>query len=146
MVLRQAGLAVTSNAPLPGHATGDAGNIVVDLGADEFTVGRPHPMIEPAVRAPLLAEALADDTCAVVLLDVVLGHGAHADPAAAVAAVVRQADPNRPCVIASLCGTPGDPQRIDAQARTLRDADVVLAPSNADAAALAAAIGQARQA
>jgi len=145
VVLRQAGLAVASNAPLPGHASSDAGNSILDLGADEYTVGRPHPMIEPAVRSPLLAEALADDECAVVLLDVVLGHGAHVDPAGAVAAVVDAAAADRPCVIASLCGTPGDPQGFESQAQKLRDAGVVLAPSNADAAALATALGRARQ-
>ena len=143
-VLREAGLEVRSNAPAgtPGDAADGpgAGHTILDLGADEYTVGRPHPMIEPAVRTPLLAQALADDACAVVLLDVVLGHGAHEDPAGAVADVVRGAGTHRPCVIASVCGTPGDPQGLDAQCRALRDAGVVLAPCNADAAALAAAV------
>jgi len=149
-VLRGAGLRVRSNAPLgpgadggagPGNdADAEGGHILLDLGADEYTRGRPHPMIEPGVRSPLLAEALADPRCAVVLLDVVLGHGAHPDPARAVADAMRAAPAGRPCVIASVCGTAADPQGYERQARTLREAGVVVARSNADAAALAAAV------
>jgi len=76
----------------------------------------------------------------VVLLDVVLGHGAHADPAGAVAAAVREARAaaGRPMTfVASVCGTATDPQGFDAQARTLRAAGVLLAGSNAAAARLA---------
>ena len=74
-----------------------------------------------------------------VLLDVVLGHGAHPDPAGAVAAAVREArPPHRPMAfVASICGTAADPQGFDAQARTLREAGVLLAGSNAAAARLA---------
>jgi succinyl-CoA synthetase alpha subunit len=145
VVLHAAGLRVHSNAPLHAAARADAPNTLLDLGADEYTLGRPHPMIEPAVRTPLLAAALADAQCAVVLLDVVLGHGAHADPARAVADAVRAAGADRPCVIASVCGTAADPQRRDDQVRALEHAGVVVAESNAAAAALAAAVGAMRQ-
>ena len=66
---------------------------VIDLGDDRYTAGRPHPMIDPAARAARIVQAAADPTVGVVLLDVVLGHGAHADPAGAVAAAVREARP-----------------------------------------------------
>ena len=113
---------------------------VIDLGDDQYTAGRPHPMIDPAARAARIVQAAADPTVGVVLLDVVLGHGAHADPAGAVAAAVREARAaaDRPMAfVASICGTAADPQGFDAQARTLREAGVLLAGSNAAAARLA---------
>jgi FdrA protein len=64
---------------------------VIDLGDDQYTAGRPHPMIDPSARAARIVQAAADRTVGVVLFDVVLGHGAHRDPAGAVAAAVLQA-------------------------------------------------------
>lgn len=138
LVLRRGGLAITSNAPAPGIEKRGAreGHLLLDLGADEFTLGRPHPMIEPAVRTPHLAEALADARVGVVLLDLVLGWGGHPDPAGAVVEAVRRA-PRRPLVIASVCGTDDDPQNRAAQVAKLEAAGILVAPSNAQAAELA---------
>ena len=140
-ILRRAGLDVASNAPIPGAAPLAAGNsppppaghALIDLGADEYTAGRPHPMIEPAMRSGALAETLADPTVAVVLLDVVLGTGSHPDPAAPIVEVLGAAPPARPPVVASVCGTELDPQDHDAQRRALEAAGVHVAESNADA-------------
>ena len=133
-VLAAAGFRVASNAV---GATRSV-HTVIDLGADEYTVGRPHPMIDPAPRTAKLREALADPEVAVVLLDVVLGLGAHDDPARPVCDAVPEA--RGPAVVASVCGTGDDPQDYARQAAMLADAGVIVAPSNADAAALAAAI------
>jgi FdrA protein len=113
------------------------GRSLVDLGADELTRGRPHPMIDTGLRDSQLAEALADDTVGMVLLDVVLGRGAHADPAAGIAEQLDAATAPPP-VVASVCGTDADPQGRSEQVETLREAGVVVAPSNAAAAAVAA--------
>ena len=114
---------------------------MIDLGADEFTRGRPHPMIEPAVRDQPLADALADPAVGVILLDVVLGHGAHPDPAGHLAGVLAGRD-HGPPIVASVTGTDRDPQPRSAQVRTLTEAGVIVAESNADAARMAiAAIG-----
>jgi FdrA protein len=112
---------------------------VLDLGDDQYTAGRPHPMIDPGARAARIVQAAADPTVGVVLLDVVLGHGAHPDPAGAVAAAVREArGVDRPLAfVASICGTTADPQGFEAQARVLREAGVLLAGSNAAAVRLA---------
>ena len=67
------------------HASAGRRDRIIDLGADEFTRGRPHPMIDPAVRTDKLRAALADASLAVILLDVVIGFGAHADPAGQIA-------------------------------------------------------------
>jgi FdrA protein len=108
----------------------------IDLGADEYTRGRPHPMIEPQLRNEHVRAALADPAVGAVLLDVVLGFGSHQDPAAVLAQEKLSAKP----VIASVTGTEQDPQVRSRQVATLRAAGVVVAPSNAHAAELAAAV------
>jgi hypothetical protein len=118
----------------------------LDLGSDEFTVGRPHPMIDLSARAQRIVQEAADPEVAVVLLDVVLGYGAHPDPAGALSGVIKEAreraasDGRTLAVVASICGTDGDPQGFEGQRRTLLEAGVVLASSNAAAARLAADI------
>jgi FdrA protein len=111
---------------------------MIDLGDDAFTRGRPHPMIEPAVRDAPLAAALADPNVGVVLIDVVLGHGAHPDPAGHLAQALAGRRDGVP-IVASVTGTDADPQPRAAQVRKLEAAGVVVTDSNADAAAIAIA-------
>lgn len=142
VVLMQAGLKVRSNAPVPGAcsaARGTDGHLLLDLGDDAYTRGRPHPMIEPEPRDAMLAQAVSDPRVAVVLLDVVIGYGAHADPAGSVAAALARTRRRRALVIASVTGTEADPQGYTRQVARLREAGVLVAGSNAEAAALAAA-------
>ncbi len=115
-----------------------AGHEFLDLGDDEFTVGRPHPMIDPRLRNERLVQAAADSDTAVLLLDVVLGYGAHPDPAGALLPALAAA--GGVVVIASVCGTAADPQGLARQSALLRQAGVLLAPSNAQAARLAALV------
>jgi succinyl-CoA synthetase alpha subunit len=144
VMFRQAGLKVASNVPVPDASTVAAdpsAHVMLDLGDDVFTRGRPHPMIDPLVRDGPLAESLADPAVGVVLLDVVLGYGAHADPAGHLAGMLAERD-RSPLVIASVTGTDADPQSRAAQVETIANAGVIVAPSNADAAGLAiAALG-----
>src|SRR4029450_4693960 len=69
----------------------ETAHVVVDLGAEEFTQGRPHPMIDPSARRPYLLEVAGNPEVAVVLADVMLGWGAHADPAGVLAAAWQEA-------------------------------------------------------
>ena len=141
IVFRNAGLTVTSNVPAPGASMTDArdGHVMIDLGADEFTRARPHPMLEPIVRDAPLAEALADPSVGIILLDVVLGYGGHSDPAGHLAAFLAGQD-RHPVIVASVTGTDADPQPRAAQVQRLAEAGVIVANSNADAteAAIAA--------
>ena len=107
---------------------------VLDLGEEEYTQGRPHPMVDLGIRLEKLEQALADDGVGCVLLDVVLGYGAHPDPAPELAAAI---DAGGPTVIARVCGTEADPQDASRQAAVLREAGAIVAPSNAAAARLA---------
>jgi FdrA protein len=121
---------------------------VIDLGDDVYTRGRLHPMIDPSSRIERIAAVFDDPETAVLLLDVVLGHGADADPAGALAAVIADglarlhADGRDLAVVASVCGTEADPQCSSAQTRMLEQAGVAVLPSNAAAARHAAAILQ----
>jgi hypothetical protein len=120
----------------------------IDLGDDAFTIGRPHPMIEPSLRLPRLLSEAADPEVAVILLDVVLGYGSHPDPAGLTAPAIKEAIATAAAqgrhlvVIAYVCGTEGDPQPKALQEKILVDAGAILAESNARAAWLAAAIAQ----
>ena len=116
---------------------------MIDLGDDEFTRGRPHPMFEPGVRDAPLAEALADPRVGLILLDVVLGYGGHLDPAGHLAAFLAGRG-GRAVIVASVTGTDADPQPRDAQVQKLVDAGVIVADSNAAATEAAiAALGAA---
>lgn len=141
-ILRASGETVASNAPIPGvPAAGDAasGHLLLDLGSDEYTQGRPHPMIAPSVRDEALHEALLDPTVGVILLDLVIGFGAHGDPAAHLIASLEDRPEAWPIIVASVTGTDADPQGRQGQVAKLKAAGVLVAPSNADAAALALA-------
>jgi FdrA protein len=117
---------------------------VLDLGDDEYTAGRPHPMIDPAARADRVAAAGGQADIGLVLVDLVLGHGSADDPAtpladaAARAIADARADGRELWVIGSVCGTPADPQGRDGQRRILEDAGILVFASNAAAARFAA--------
>ena len=125
----------------PGDLTGHA---VVDLGGDAFTVGRALPMIDPRPRADWIAATARDSSVGVLLLDVVLGYGAHPDPAGALLPTLAEARAAGIALVASVCGTAADPQRLPDQEAKLRDVGVTVAPSSSAAARLAAhlAMGQ----
>ncbi|HEX6981022.1 MAG TPA: acyl-CoA synthetase FdrA [Alphaproteobacteria bacterium] len=143
LVLARHGRKVASNAPVPGShplsGAGDGIDRIVDLGADEFTRGRPHPMIDPSVRDDMLRETLKDRRVGAVLIDVVIGFGAHPDPAGHLASIVADASRDGPPIIGSVTGTEDDPQVRSRQIATLERAGVIVAPSNAQAAELALA-------
>jgi FdrA protein len=108
----------------------DSAHTFVDFGDDAYTEGRAHPMIDPTLRLEHLARAAADEATGVLLLDVVLGHGAEPDPAALLAPAV--AAVRQPVVIA-VVGTNADPQDRDAQVRALVGAGAEVHLSNAAA-------------
>ncbi|WP_310962541.1 FdrA family protein [Nocardioides terrisoli] len=133
---------IRSNIPLEPELALDAsltadGHLMVDFGDDSLTRGRAHPMIDPTVRLDHLARAAADPRTGVVLLDVVLGHGAEADPAAALAPAIAACGP--PVVVACV-GTESDPQVLSRQAAALAAAGAEVHLSNAAAVRRAVAI------
>ena len=125
-----------SEAELIFRRRGLQGHRFVDLGEDRYTRGRPHPMIDPEIRNDHIAAASADPAVGVILVDLVIGYGAHPDPAG----VLLQAIIREKVLVASVTGTDRDPQVRSRQVAKLRDAGVLVAPSNAHAAELAAGL------
>jgi hypothetical protein len=145
-IFLRAGLIVHSNSPLhgmrelpdPQESREDA---FVDMGAEVFVQGRPHPMIDASLRRKRLAREGEDPTVALVLLDFILGAISSPDPVGDMLPAVRGAQEaalrrgGRLCLVASVCGTDGDAQGLEPQARALIEAGVLVFPSNAQAAA-----------
>jgi len=120
-----------------------SGHTIIDMGDDEFTRGRPHPMIDPGYRAERLVAEWADPEVAVILCDLVLGYGSHRNPAGVLAEAVRDARSRYGegvTVVASVCGTENDPQILSVQEGLLKEAGVVVLPTNAFAAEVAGRI------
>lgn len=124
---------VYSNAPIDKeyrleNSLVSQGHTIIDLGEDEFTVGRLHPMMDNELRIQRLESEAADPETAVILLDVVLGYGSHPDPAGELAPAieaVRQAASKAGRyleIVATLTGTDADPQGRDTQREKLEAA------------------------
>lgn len=140
---------VHSNTPLRagwGLPAPDGAHVCLDLGEQEYTRGRPHPMIDPAARADLIGEQGADPATAVVVLDVVIGYGAHEDPAAVLAPACQAVTsrPDGPAVVVYVLGTDTDPQDRAAVRARFEEAGCALAPTAARAALLAGAVAARR--
>ncbi|HET7261363.1 MAG TPA: acyl-CoA synthetase FdrA [Casimicrobiaceae bacterium] len=149
LIWRDLGLRVHSNAPLDKRAADvapEGAHAAIDLGADEFTVGRPHPMIDPSTRIDRIAATARDSSTAAIVLDVVLGYGSHPDPAGALAPAIAAAraacakEGRHLPVVSFVCGTEEDPQRLSAQQAQLREAGALVLPSSTAAARAAGEI------
>ena len=120
------------------------GNTFLDMGDDYFTRGKPHPMIDPSLRnRRIVQDALESDT-AVIMLDFVLGHGSHQDPAGVAISAVNEAKAllkdRKILWLASVVGTKDDPQNYREQITRLMDAGFIVSESNVRLANLAASV------
>lgn len=119
---------------------------LLDLGDDVFTRGRAHPMIDPRIRIDRLCKEAEDPEVAVILLDIVLGYGAHPDMAGALLPAITEAKAvfdkrgGYLSVIVNLCGTQDDPQNFTEQEEKLRCAGLAVVQTNALASRLAMGI------
>jgi len=141
LILRDYLPAVYSNAPLKkelrlADSLTSQEHTLIDLGEDEFTVGRLHPMMDNDLRIRRLDKEAGDPQVAVLLLDVVLGYGAHPNPASELAPAIAKArkiaeDGGRYLeVVAVVSGTDEDPQNMATQIQALKEAGAVVATSN----------------
>jgi len=117
-------------------------NTVLDLGDDEFTVGRPHPMIDFTLRNERILKEVSDPETAVILVDLVLGYGSNLDPVAEFVPVLAEAKKLSPytSIICSITGTENDPQEKDRVILELEKAGIIICSSNAEASYLAGEI------
>jgi len=143
VILCQALGPVYSNIPLrPGLGLpAPAGaHVCLDLGEEEYTKGRPHPMIDPAARREILREQAFGADVAAVLLDVVLGYGSHPDPAGEIAGTCADIVAAGAAVVCYVLGARADQQGLDRQRAKLAEAGAIVTESAAQAARTAAAI------
>ena len=145
LVHRSFGIGAYSNTPVKGNtALSDIRksqeNTIVDMGDDEFTQGRPHPMIDPSQKDHRIRVEVADPTTAVVLFDVVLGYGSADDPSAELISIIgtskakARSEGRTVAFIGYVCGTDSDPQDRAKIVAGLKAAGVLVASSNAEAA------------
>jgi len=141
------GLPCRSNAPANGASAFDGrydGHVFLDLGDDDYTRGRPHPMIDPSLRDAAVRAQGADPQTAAILFDVVLGFGSHENPAGGLAQALADAQREARAhgrtiaMIGHVCGTDEDPQDKAEQMRQLEAVGAVIVGSNVEAALLAA--------
>lgn len=135
------GISAHSNTPVSGNTVLDdirasRDNTIIDMGDDEFTQGKPHPMIDPSQKDARIRDEIADPTTAVVLFDVVLGYGSAGDPTAELISIIESAhaDGSTVAFIGYVCGTDLDPQDRAHAVAGLEAAGVLVASSNAEAA------------
>ncbi|HET6443115.1 MAG TPA: acyl-CoA synthetase FdrA [candidate division Zixibacteria bacterium] len=144
-ILAEAGQTVFSNAPLDPrlklvHSEPSREHTLIDMGDEEYTLGRPHPMIDGTVRHQRILSEGHDPAVAVILLDFVLGYNASTDPvgelldAILVVKQTREEQGGDLTVVASICGTENDPQDLVLQREMLENAGVIVFQSNAKAA------------
>lgn len=118
-----------------GYILNHEGFEVIDLGDDEYTQGKPHPMIDPTARLPYILKAAEDKNTKVIVLDVVLGFGANEDPASTLVETIKEVKSTRPDigVVTTICGTKQDPQNINEQEQQLKDVGATVFHSNRQA-------------
>ncbi|KEY59225.1 acyl-CoA synthetase FdrA [Serratia sp. DD3] len=148
LLCQQQGFIAASNTPVKGNTRladiwRSEGHTLIDMGDDDFTRGRPHPMIDPTLRNQRIEQELNDPETAVVLFDLVLGYGASAEPATELLALLaKHHSSNGPLLIAHVCGTEADPQQRSRQVAALREAGVLVAGCNAQAALWASLVAR----
>jgi FdrA protein len=146
LVVAQSGRAIASNVPLrPEWRLADVatsvGDTFIDFGEDELTEGRAHPMIDPSLRNQRVEREADAPAVGAIVLDVVLGYGAHPDPAGDLAHVIGHALDRRGddlTVAVALCGAAGDPQDVTDQAARLSEAGAFVTRNSAHAARVCA--------
>ncbi len=133
---------VYSNTPLEPkfkllESSKSTNDSILDLGDEEFTAGRAHPMLDPTIRKIRLIEEAKDPEVAIIIMDFMLGYGSHPDPVGAMLTAITEAgktaqeDGRTLPILAHVCGTEQDPQKLSHQTEKLRSAGVEVFPTNA---------------
>lgn len=115
----------------------------IDFGSDEFTSGKPHPMIDPSLRLERFIQESQDPEVGVILLDFVLGYGAHEDPVGVMLPAIFEAKQHAEAegrhleIIGYVLGTELDEQGLATQIKQLEDVGVTISSSSQNLGLLA---------
>jgi FdrA protein len=140
---------IYSNSPIKGNCRltdylKSEKHTIIDMGADEFTVGRLHPMIDFSLRKKRIVQEASDPETAVILFDIVLGFGANMNPLEEIVPAIKEARQTAKgrhiSFICSVTGTDTDPQNRSAVVKGLKELGVIVTESNAAASTLAGLI------
>ncbi len=129
-------IGITSGGKREGYMLNTQGYTIIDLGDDVYTVGKPHPMIDPTNRIACMKQVLEEEQTGVILFDLVLGYGSHEDMAGALAPGIMdmmeqvKKQGRKVYFVAAICGTNGDKQNYNLQKKKLEDMGVILCTSN----------------
>ena len=129
-------IGINSGGKREGYMLNTQGYTIIDLGDDVYTVGKPHPMIDPTNRIACMKQALEEEQTGVILFDLVLGYGSHEDMAGALAPGIMdmmeqvKKQGRKVYFVAAICGTKGDKQNYNLQKKKLEDMGVILCTSN----------------
>ncbi len=129
---------ISSNTPVKGCSEmadvyKSTGHCIIDLGDDNFTRGKAHPMIDPDYRSERLVQEIADPATGLIMMDVVLGYGSHPDMASEMVTAInkgREKSGRNPIIAACICGTEEDPQDYQKQKAILEEAQITVFPTN----------------
>ena len=127
-----------SNAPITNNQNikdplHSEAHTIIDLGDEFFMVGRLHPMIDNDLRIRRMRQEAADPEVGMILLDVVLGEGSHADPASELVPVIKEVHEQKIEVVAIVIGTDDDPQNLESQVERLKEAGALVFRTAAEA-------------
>lgn len=123
---------ITNNQLLKDPLHSEA-HTIIDLGDEFFMVGRLHPMIDNDLRIRRMRQEAADPEVGMILLDVVLGEGSHADPSSELAPVIKEVHNKKIEVVAIVIGTDDDPQNLEFQVERLEEAGALVFRTAAEA-------------
>lgn len=118
------------------HTDESKAHTFIDFGDDQFTQGKPHPMIEPSLRLERIVKEARDPEVGVIALDIILGYGSHEDPVEVTLPAIRKAkaigekEGRHIEILGFVLGTELDPQNLDLQVKKLMDAGVTISSSS----------------
>ncbi len=115
----------------------------IDFGDDAFTQGRPHPMIDPSLRIARFRQEAQDPSVGVIVMDFILGFGAHEDPVGVMLPAIVEAKEAAKKqgrhleILGYVLGTDLDAPTLSEQTQKLSSAGVTIASSCTNAGLLA---------
>ncbi|MBF0548047.1 MAG: acyl-CoA synthetase FdrA [Candidatus Riflebacteria bacterium] len=129
---------MNSNTPIKGvkkcqDLFKSTGHSIIDLGDDDFTRGKAHPMIDPDTRKERIITESMDPDAGLIFMDLVMGWGSHPDMATELSNAIRTArkkSKRNPIFAVTICGTPKDPQNYKKQWQIMEECGAIVFPTN----------------
>lgn len=121
-------------------------NTILDMGEDEYTVGKPHPMINSSSRNEQLLKEAEDESVGIIIADIELGYGANDFAADELGETIKQIKTMRSDLvfIVVICGSKQDYQDYNLKKNLLIMSGAIVVNSNAQGVRLAIELSKRR--